>query len=174
MKKTETTAKNLAFMIASELHEDWRKTRLREDGTYEPRWKEVMDKKYVELRVDLEHLPDNMRINEGVVEIDIANSHFIELSPDKQKENYEAALVCVDILFNKEAFSSIEQVGDKIHEEWLKRNEWGRNDPVLSKPFSELPKEEQDKDIDQFKIATTILEQVEKKMKSKDEELSLF
>ena len=102
MKKTETTAKNLAFMIASELHEGWRKTRLREDGTYEPRWKEVMDKEYVEHRVDLEHLPENMRINEGVVEIDIANSHFIELSPDKQKENYEAALVCVDILFNRE------------------------------------------------------------------------
>jgi len=32
--------------IGSQLHEDWRKTRLNEDGTYEPRWKKVKDEKF--------------------------------------------------------------------------------------------------------------------------------
>lgn len=173
MKKTETTAKNLAFMIASKLHDDWRKSRLIEEGVYEPRWKTIKDELSIS-RLDKENLPENIRLNEDVFEIDIANSAFVELTPDWQKENYDAALVCVDIMFNSNEYHSKEEIGEKIHQEWLKRNEWGREDEILSKPFEELPVEEQDKDLNQFKIAREVYKEVEKELKSKDIELDLF
>lgn len=37
----------LAYKIACELHESWRKTRLMEDGTYEPRWKKIKDEEFI-------------------------------------------------------------------------------------------------------------------------------
>lgn len=39
--------------IGSCLHEDWRKTRLRDDGTYEPRWKKVKDRAQLKFGVEL-------------------------------------------------------------------------------------------------------------------------
>ena len=172
MEKNEITANGLATLIASELHEDWRKTRLNADGTYEPRWKKVLDEEFAK-SLDVDNLPANFRVFEGTLEIDIANSNFEQLSPDKQEENFEAAKVCVDILFDKENYQTKEEIGEKIHAEWLSRNEWGREDEVLSKPFIELPVEEQNKDIDQYKIALMVFEKLKQKQKAKEEELSM-
>lgn len=39
---------NLSELVAFELHEAWRRPRLREDGTYEPRWKKIKDETFIE------------------------------------------------------------------------------------------------------------------------------
>ena len=77
---------DLEIKIASELHEDWRKTRLNEDGSFEPRWKKVKDEEFVS-NLEPEKLPKNVRAVEDGYEIDIANSSYEELSPDWQEEN---------------------------------------------------------------------------------------
>lgn len=47
---------------------------------------------------------------------------------------------------------SREQVGDEIHNEWLKRNTWAKGGE-LDVPFAKLPQNEQRKDIIQYRIA---------------------
>lgn len=141
----------LAEKVASKLHEDWRKTRLKEDGHYEPRWKKVKDIEFVK-RLDFSNLPANVRINGDDVEIDIANSSYFELSEDWKAENKAAGEVVADIVKSGQNLSR-EEAGEIIHEAWLARNSWAADDPVLSKPFAELPEEEQEKDIAQLRIA---------------------
>lgn len=149
----------LSEKIASALHEDWRKTRLQKDGTYEPRWKKVKDLKFVKA-LDFSVLPHNVRITENNdVEIDIANSTYFELSEDWKEENKAAAEVVAEIVESGKVLSR-EEAGEIIHEEWLKRNNWAKDDPILGKPFSELPADEQEKDIKQLKIAKEVFEKL--------------
>ena len=147
----------LAEQIASKLHEDWRKTRLTETGVYEPRWKKVKDESFI-LKLDLENLPANVRINEGVVEIDIANSTYQQLSADWQAENKAAAEVVAEVLESDKDYS-IDEVGEIIHTEWLKRNDWAKGGE-LDVPFVDLPKNEQNKDLAQYYIGIETMEQI--------------
>lgn len=156
--------KNLAHKIASALHEDWRKTRLNADGTYEPRWKKVKDIEFVK-NLDLENMPSNVRITNDVVEIDIANSTYDMLSEDWKAENKAAAEVVATIFEKEETIGrkmTRDEVGTIIHNEWLKRNDWVYNpeygNPALTVPFAELPADEQAKDIDQYKIGQKVAE----------------
>lgn len=147
------TKQELANKIASQLHEDWRKTRLREDGTYEPRWKATKSANF-DANLDRDNLPTYIRVNEdGSVEIDIANCSYENLSPAWQAENKAAAEVVADILAREahgERFS-LDEVGAIIHDQWLLRNDWAKGGD-LDKPFADLPKVEQDKDLDQYRI----------------------
>ena len=148
--------RNLAEKVAEHLHSDWRKTRLKPDGTYEPRWKTIKDRKFIE-KLDNKNLPANIRITENGYEIDIANSEYKDLSPDWQKENYEAGKVVAGLVIrNRTENLSYNDVGNEIHKEWLRRNTWAKNDEILSKPFEELPLEEKEKDVDQFRVARKI------------------
>lgn len=154
----------LSYSMGADLHEAWRAGRKREDGTYEPRMKKTKDQAYIDA-------------HGGNNEVDIANLSFEELPSDWQYENLEAAKVAINevydvIIQGKELTKEmIEKMSSVVHDEWLKRNDWvfssDYGDPVLSKPYYELPKEEQAKDRVQIRQA------IEKVMKYKQGEISL-
>lgn len=137
--------------VASALHEDWRKTRLQEDGTFEPRLKPTKDEAWT-------------ATHDGATEVDIANTAFADLPSDWQAENQAAAEVVVDILNDSNGqidMTNDEQrisVGDIIHNAWLQRNDWAAGGE-LDVPFVQLPPEEQAKDIDQMVIAQQAFQQ---------------
>ena len=144
-------AKDVAFV----LHEEWRKTRLKEDGTYEPRWKSINDAKFIE-ELNKEELPVYVRKTEEGYEIDIANASYNLLSADWQNENKAAAEVVAGLVNSGKEFSR-DEVGEIIHNAWLERNSWAKGGE-LGVPFAQLSKQEQDKDIIQYEIAKTMSE----------------
>ena len=133
----------LSLSMGSDLHEAWRAGRKKEDGTFEPRMKKTKDQAYI----------DAHHGNNGV---DIANLSFAELPSDWQYENLEAAKVAIEQVYDmvkegKEITDEmIEEMSAKVHEEWLKRNDWVFNpdygDPKLAKPYAELVESEKAKD----------------------------
>jgi len=136
--------------VASALHEDWRKTRLQEDGTFEPRVKGTKDEAWI--------------ATHGTDQVDIANTGYTELPADWQAENKAAAEVVVGVM--GEANGAIDlsdeaqrsYVGGKIHDAWLSRNDWAAGGE-LDVPFDQLPPAEQAKDIDQVVIAQQVFQQ---------------
>ena len=72
--------------LGSRFHEDWRKTRLNDDGTFEPRLKTTKDQEWISAH--------------GTNEVDIANSTYDELPEDWKGENKAAAEVIANI-FNE-------------------------------------------------------------------------
>lgn len=132
----------LSYSLGADLHEAWRASRKKENGTYEPRIKKSTD--------------ESWNATHGTNEVDIANCTFEQLPSNWQYENLEAARVAIELVYDKtiskELFTQeeIEQMAEKIHEEWLKRNEWvfhpKYGDPKLAVPYEKLSKEEQDKD----------------------------
>lgn len=144
--KSDQDTREIAIKsVASALHEDWRKTRLNEDGTYEPRLKTTKDESWI-------------ASHNGATEVDIANTEFSELPSDWQAENQAAAGVVVDLLNELDGqvdLTNEEQrnnIGDAIHSAWLQRNVWASGGD-LDVPFAQLPPDEQAKDIDQIVIA---------------------
>lgn len=136
-----------AKKLAAALHEQWRESRLREDGYYEPRIKSTEDEAWIALH--------------GASRVDIANTSFEDLPADWQKENLAAAEVVVNTidfchengieidLLNEE---SRNMVGEIIHAAWLSRHaeeDWV-GEQGLDKPFTHLPEDEQAKDIRQM------------------------
>ncbi|MBQ0017282.1 MAG: hypothetical protein KBT30_01460, partial [Clostridiales bacterium] len=150
-QKTKTL---LADKIASDLHEDWRKTRLKEDGSYDPRWKKIKDEQFIS-KLNNNKLPSNIRLNEeGAYEIDIANTSYENLSADWQEENKKAGEVVATIILREEETEkkySEGKIGAIIHDAWLARNDWAKGGE-LDVPFDKLPKNEQDKDLVQYQI----------------------
>ena len=133
--------------LASALHEDWRKTRLQEDGTFEGRVKPTKDEAWI--------------AGHGTDQVDIANTEYVDLPEDWQAENKAAAEVIVGILSESTEVPDlsdeehINMVGEKIHTAWLARNEWAKGGD-LDVPFKDLPADEQAKDINQLKIALSL------------------
>ena len=142
-----------AQKIGSYLHEEWRKTRLNEDGTYEPRMKKSKD-----LARTQKH---------GTDEVDIANTIFEDLPSNWQYENLEAAKVAVDLVYEKvingEEITSemIEEMSSVVHEKWLERNDWVYDkdywNPILAQSYNLLPEEEKAKDRAQIEAAIQII-----------------
>ena len=138
----ETIKLALAYSLAQDIHEAWRNTRKKEDGTYEPRIKKSTDEIW-----NKEHKTDI---------VDIANSKFEELPKNWQYENLEAAKVAIDLVYNYVlyyepiTFEELEQMAAIVHNEWLKRNCWVSDpkfgNPKLAVSYEYLSKEEQDKD----------------------------
>lgn len=130
--------------LASRFHEDWRKPRLKEDGTYEPRWKRIKkDKEFIANAVN----SDTVRVTADGVEVDIANTSFEDLPFDYQEENLLAAEVVVNLLKGKKKLSAeeIEELSSIVHDEWLKRNTWAAGGE-LDVPYKDLPEDEKAKD----------------------------
>lgn len=142
----ETIKLILAYDLGSDMHEVWRAPRLKEDGTYEPRMKKSKDEEWNK--------------SHGTDDVDIANCSFNELPSNWQYENLEAAKVVINLVYDKVidginfSNSSFEEMGEIIHNEWLKRNNWVYDpqygDPKLAKGYQELSREEQEKDIAQL------------------------
>ena len=136
--------KGLSEAVASVLHEDWRKTRLNEDGSYEPRLKSTNDEAWIST-------------HGGSTEVDIANSTYDELPADWKAENAAAGEVVATelVLLQRNGVEVtpevVEQVSSKVHDKWLERNTWAK-DGELDVPYDELPEEEKAKDRDQVMI----------------------
>lgn len=139
----------LSYDLASDLHESWRSLRKNDDGTFAPRFKKSTDERWNKV-----HQTDT---------VDIANNAFKDLPSNWQYENLEAARVVINLVYDKVmtndiiTTNEIIQMATIIHEEWLKRNRWVL-DPIngntkLATCYQQLPKEEQEKDLSQIKIA---------------------
>ena len=124
--------------VAFVLHEQWRKTRLKEDGSYEPRWKKIKDTDFI-AKFEGKDLPNYVRNTENGYEIDIANACYTQLSADWQNENKAASEVVAKIVESGEQLSR-DEIGDIIHNAWLERNAWAK-DGELGVPFANLPKQ---------------------------------
>lgn len=130
--------------LAREFHNNWRKGRLRDDGTYEPRVKQTEDKAWITAH--------------GTDSVDIANTDFSELPADWQEENMAAARVIYDLIDDFRTRDTViaadrdpSPAGELVHGAWLERNQWATG-TELDHPFSQLPTEEQAKDIEQVEI----------------------
>ena len=144
----------LSHLLASTLHEAWRASRKKEDGTFEPRIKKSMD--------------NDWNKSHGRDVVDIANTEFKDLPFNWQYENLEAAKVainlCFDIIMNGEIIDEIklDQISSIIHDKWLERNKWVYDstygNPTLIVSYNKLPKEEQDKDKSQAILAINIIQ----------------
>ena len=115
--------------MASCLHEQWRDTRRREDGEYEPRVKLV----------------------EGA-EYDIANLGFDDLPSQFQTSNLHAADTACSFVEQALALgedissrSFLERASDNQHVDWLKENPWA-DDPLQTCPYDELSEAQKEKD----------------------------
>lgn len=133
--------------LGTAFHEDWRKTRLNDDGSFEPRVKTTSDEAWIEAN--------------GTDQVDIANTTYEGLPADWQAENKAAAEVIVGV-FNERSGNvdltdpeTREAVGEQVHEAWLSRNEWAKGGD-LDVPFADLPLDEQNKDLDQVIVAQSV------------------
>jgi len=142
-----------AQKMGSYLHEEWRKTRLKEDGTYEPRMKKSKDPEWTQ--------------RHGTDDVDIANTSFEDLPSNWQYENLEAARDAVDLVYEKVINGEeitpemIEEMSSVVHEKWLERNDWVYHkeywNPVLAQPYEALPEDEKAKDRAQIEAAIQII-----------------
>lgn len=133
-----------AMSLANTYHEQWREARRRPDGSFEPRVKVTTDQTWIDER--------------GQDTVDIANTAFDALPADWRAENEAAALVVVEYLASQavdlEDPSSRSAAGQYVHKAWLSRNGWAHGGE-LDVHFDDLPLSEQEKDIDQVRLALT-------------------
>lgn len=133
-----------AEAVASLLHEDWRLTRLQDDGSFEPRVKATSDTEW-------------SAAHAGATELDIANTPYEDLPEDWKAENKAAGKVIASLLEGMGTEVDLQNpeqrtaVGNVIHDQWLLRNEWAKGGD-LDVPFDALPSDEQAKDLSQMAI----------------------
>lgn len=148
----------LESKIAIQLHEDWRRCKQRADGGFESDWHKVNDKAYIE-GLDRNNLPANVRVNDGQVEIDVANSDFSQLSPDLQTEHLASAKVIVGILAERDALT-LDQIGEKIYAGYLTRHPKLRSENPVT--FSDLTEKQKRGVLRQYRIGLEVLNTCEK------------
>ena len=127
----------LSYSLGADLHEEWRLTRKRKDGTFEPRMKKSKDEAWTTAH--------------GTDDVDIANTSFADLPSNWQEENLLAAKVVIELVYDKViaeeeiTVKEREKMAAKVHEEWLKRNgSWAEE--KLKVPYEQLPEVEKEKD----------------------------
>ncbi|MBP6962083.1 hypothetical protein KBB49_00935 [Candidatus Saccharibacteria bacterium] len=145
-------------LLGSVLHEDWREQSFSNgEGGFNPRVKCLVEREGKQKWVNADALTEE---ESPLISQDIANTSFSELDPYWQKDNREAAQAVVEIIVNRNGKIDLndpetyEQIGHEIHEAWLSRAGW--IEPGLEKPFSELPEEQQEKDINQMRLALKV------------------
>jgi hypothetical protein len=138
MAKKNETAERIKS-LGSQLHEEWRKPRYREDSKdYEPRIKKTKDEVW-------------SQAHGGAVEVDIANTLYEGLPSEWQGENKISAEIAVTEV--EKAIEAgipldeffIEAASSTLHDRWLERNgSWAPAEQ--NKPYTELSEEEKEKD----------------------------
>lgn len=138
--------------LASELHEEWRQTRLDEKtGQYEPRVKSTKDEAWI-------------TAHNGVTEVDIANTKYEDLPEDWKAENKASADVSITQVeraknsgvVDIDSDDFLEQASDVVHQKWLERNgSWAPAEQ--NKPYADLSEEEKDKDRVMVKAAIRVV-----------------
>ena len=139
--------KLLGSVMGARLHEGYRQERkLMPDGIREPRIKQLTSKMDAKFANDVKSgvIPQTrfLHINtEGIVEQDIANTAFTELSPRWQDDNLNAGFSAMrtiythweDIIGEKENVESLSTaVGNSIHEYWIGRNSAWLNEEYMA------------------------------------------
>jgi len=169
---SEENKKLFGYEVGSRLHETWRASRQEDKEARlgrEPRWKKTKDQAFIAKAQP----SDIVRVGE-VVEVDIANMEFTELPADWQKDNLEAGMTAARLTMNavgKEGaidFDSLlslskeklEELGDGIHEAWMERTEKGDWNAAQFVPYAQLPREEQEKDLDHVRVSMETLREV--------------
>ena len=135
--------------VASVFHEKWRENRLMNNEKYKPMIEKSEDKEW------------NMKHWTEVV--DIANTEFEDLPSNRKHENFEAAKVVVDLVYDKvvnwEEVDSemIEEMSKIVHEKWLERNwvQWSFENQRVD--YVNLSEEEKAKDRIQVELAVQIV-----------------
>ena len=132
-EKTAEVSDFVRERIASKLHETWRETRLREDGTYAPRMKEL----------------------QGLGSVDIASMGFESLPREFQSSNVTAARTVGHFIEAMLAVTNqweagvqsdhfLEAAAESQHTHWMKENcAWA--DPAVLVPYGELAEAEKQK-----------------------------
>lgn len=144
MNKSEIIKK-----VASIFHEKRRENRLQSDGKYKPMIEKSEDKEW--------------NINHWIDVVDIANTKFEDLPSNRKYENFEAAKVAVDLVYDKivnwEEIDSemIEKMSNIVHEKRLERNwiEWSFENQRVG--YQNLSEEEKEKDRIQIELAIQII-----------------
>lgn len=133
--------------LADRFHENWRTSRILEDGSCEPQIKSTKDETWIEAN--------------NTDQIDIANTNYADLPKDWQAENKAAAEAVIKVMVEHDGHINLANdavrsaVGNKIHEAWLSRNEWAKGGE-LDVTFDELPVAEKNKDLDQIVLAKSL------------------
>lgn len=136
--------------LASQFHEQWRESRLLENGGFEPRVKDTNDSEW-----SVAH--------SGATQVDIANTPFEDLPTDWQAENMAAAETAQGTL--NEGFANfediksdefIEKASSNIHDEWVGRNSSYAEESGLNVPYDQLPEDEKSKDRAQILTAVEL------------------
>jgi hypothetical protein len=143
---------HLVRAMASQLHDDWRKGRLKSgthgqaDAAYEPRMK-----------------PSGL--DDGQ-EVDIAQ-HYEKLTPKWQGENKAAAETALGLvrqatgsgksLRQLSSGADLETLADKVHQAWMQRNPKADYNAAQHVPYVSLPEEEKQKDRDHILMAIRLM-----------------
>ena len=136
----------LSYDLGSDMHDIWRMTRKKNDGSFESRIKKSTDLKWNDMH--------------GTDLVDIANCSFYELPFNWQYENLEASRVVINLVYDKIvngvfiSSDDLEEMSSIVHDEWLKRNSWAYDSkPELTVSYEQLSLEEKNKDKNQVILA---------------------
>lgn len=149
-KREEVRKDEKTGELASLLHDEWRESRKKEDGTYNPQVKVlVTTEDGKEKWFNADKVPPTAK---ELKRPDIANTDYENLDPYYQGENKISAEVAMGEVYknrnvindaNREAF--IEGASNVMHIKWLERNgSWAPPEQKL--PYAELSEEEKEKD----------------------------
>lgn len=135
--------------VALVFHEKWRENRLQSVGKYKPMIEKSQDEEW-----NIKHWMDV---------VDIANTEFVDLPSNRKYENFEAAKVAVDLVYDKVVnwekidLEMIEEMSKIVHEKWLERNgiHWSFENQRVE--YEELSDEEKAKDRIQVELAIQII-----------------
>lgn len=137
------------------------------DGTFLPAWRGVNGEKHLKNESPYSLMADHWPEEEAFAAvIDIANTPYNEYSEYWKEQNRGGAEFLIKLLDERGAdvLSGLdlsdekvrEEYGALIHDNWLERNQWVKDpeygNPILAKPYTELPASEQQKDIDQLAV----------------------
>lgn len=174
----EESKKLLGYEVGSRLHEDWKSTSKEPDETtrqgWAHHWRPTKDDKFYAKAQKNPDLSEVLRIADGIEQVDIANMSFEELPAYWQKTNLEAGLTAAKLVtkaINKDGSLSlneilslspeqIEELGDAIHEAWMERTEKEDYNADLFVPYSQLPREEQIKDLNHVRVTLETLKEL--------------
>ncbi len=137
--------KNVAFLF----HEKWKENRLQNDGNYKPMIEKSEDEVW-----NKKHWIDM---------VDIASTDFDDLPSNRKNENFEAAKVAVDLVYDKVlnwveiTSEEIEKMSKIVHEKWLERNgmQWSFENQRVD--YEKLSEEEKAKDRVQIEMVIQII-----------------
>ena|GEM_PF-5673423 len=170
---------SLGTVMGSILHEKYCKDRnyepraktlekVKKDGSPDPKEAEFINK------VLTGEIPtsETLRIVNGEVIMDIANTPFAELSPFWQRDNYMAGCAAIRSILtswsglmhnNPEVKKHVEvAVANAIHESWIARGNVGNRNKELETSYINLPLNEQTKDLEHLKMAKGLVNELVK------------